>query len=199
MLSLKEKVLDYTLHFKGFVKPSLCDLIDNQIFQKQFDDFEEGRVGSSIEARGIKDKEIRSVLVRGLEEEQIGLSVANRIIFNELKMIVSSIEEKYFKHTGGYYFSSQNYFQFLYYNAGMKGHYDFHTDHSLKSPRVLTILIGINQAKEYSGGKLYVQNDKEGVKLDMGDVVCFPSNFMYPHKVEPVTKGERKVLVAWTQ
>tara|TARA_R100000908_G_C3700971_1_gene111475 strand:- start:515 stop:727 length:213 start_codon:yes stop_codon:yes gene_type:complete len=66
-------------------------------------------------------------------------------------------------------------------------------------PRVLTILVGLNSVNDYDGGELFVQNNEKGVKLDKGDVVAFPSNFMYPHKVSPITRGERRVLIIWTQ
>ena len=81
----------------------------------------------------------------------------------------------------------------------MKGHYDYHTDHYLENPRVLTILVGLNSSAEYEGGELFVQNQEKGIKLDKGELIAFPSNFMFPHKVAPVTKGQRKVLIIWTQ
>ena len=38
--------------------------------------------------------------------------------------------------------------------------------------------------------------DKE-IKLKTGDILIFPSNFMYPHRVEPVKKGIRFSFVSW--
>jgi len=35
------------------------------------------------------------------------------------------------------------------------------------------------------------------IKMNTGDVVIFPSNFLYPHKVNPVTKGVRYSCVSW--
>jgi predicted 2-oxoglutarate/Fe(II)-dependent dioxygenase YbiX len=37
------------------------------------------------------------------------------------------------------------------------------------------------------------------LKLDKGSIVFFPSNFMYPHMIEPITKGTRYSIVAWLQ
>ena len=39
-------------------------------------------------------------------------------------------------------------------------------------------------------------HDKE-IQLKKGDVLVFPSNFLYPHKVEPVTKGLRYSIISW--
>ena len=35
------------------------------------------------------------------------------------------------------------------------------------------------------------------IKIEAGDLLLFPSVFLYPHKVEPVTKGERYSFVSW--
>ena len=37
----------------------------------------------------------------------------------------------------------------------------------------------------------------EKIDLSKGDIIIFPSNFMYPHKVEPVTKGTRYSYISW--
>ena len=36
----------------------------------------------------------------------------------------------------------------------------------------------------------------EKINLSKGDIIVFPSNFMYPHKVEPVT-GTRYSYISW--
>ena len=54
---------------------------------------------------------------------------------------------------------------------------------------------------------LYLNDDFEGAdfmlcgeKIDLkkGDILLFPSNFMYPHEVTETTKGTRYSFVAWT-
>tara|TARA_R110002094_G_C4832487_1_gene205553 strand:- start:489 stop:620 length:132 start_codon:yes stop_codon:yes gene_type:complete len=39
--------------------------------------------------------------------------------------------------------------------------------------------------------------DDYEIKIEAGDLLLFPSVFLYPHKVEPVTKGERYSFVSW--
>jgi len=184
---------------KGVIKEPLINLINEQLYGFDFDKFEQGGiVGGEAKKKNI-ETDIRSVKILSLTEDQIGNSVSNRIIFNELKKSVVLIENAYREQVSSFYFSKENYYQFLYYNDEMKGHYEFHTDYVKEHPRQLTIIVGLNPKKEYTGGELFVQNHEEGIVLDKGDIVCFPSNFMYPHKVGKVTKGERKVLVIWTQ
>jgi len=48
---------------------------------------------------------------------------------------------------------------------------------------------------DYEGGN-FVLNDKE-YNLHKGDLIIFPSNFMYPHYVKEVTKGTRYSIVCW--
>jgi predicted 2-oxoglutarate/Fe(II)-dependent dioxygenase YbiX len=38
----------------------------------------------------------------------------------------------------------------------------------------------------------------EEIKFKTGDLLIFPSNFLYPHRVEPVTKGVRYSFISWT-
>jgi len=49
--------------------------------------------------------------------------------------------------------------------------------------------------EDYEGGKL-IMFDRE-IKLNAGDLVIFPSNFLYPHKISPVTDGVRYSYVSW--
>jgi predicted 2-oxoglutarate/Fe(II)-dependent dioxygenase YbiX len=50
---------------------------------------------------------------------------------------------------------------------------------------------------DYEGGEFIMWQDTE-IKLKTGDVLIFPSNFLYPHKVNLVTEGTRYSLVSWT-
>lgn len=194
MLNLKEQIIDYTLHAKQRMKPPLIKLINNVIYKDMSDkNWGDGQIASG------SDKSVRSVRVREFEEESIENSVSKRIIFNDLKRFVASLEQLYREKVSNWYFSKDNYFQFLYYEKSNGGHYEYHTDNYKENPRNLTILVGLNDSSEYEGGELLIHNQKEGLKLGLGDVICFPSNFLYPHKVTPLIKGERKVAVIWTQ
>ena len=49
---------------------------------------------------------------------------------------------------------------------------------------------------DFEGGD-FVMWDKDVIDLKQGDLIIFPSNFMYPHKVEPVKKGTRHSFISW--
>ena len=196
MLNLPKDISQYCLFYKKVISNSLINVIDKEIYDNK-ELWDDGRVGgdSTNELRN----DIRSVKVCGFYEESIGNSIGRRIIFNDIKRITSKIEETYKKQVSDFYSSKTSYCQFLYYNSKMHGHYIYHIDNSFSNPRNLTILIGLSSAEDYDGGELFIANDEKGIKLDKGEAVAFPSNFMFPHKVERVRRGERKVLVVWTQ
>ena len=60
----------------------------------------------------------------------------------------------------------------------------------------------INLNTDYEGGELlfyYPHNQKpySKVNLNTGDLIMFPSNFMYPHSIEPIVSGTRYSIVCW--
>ena len=92
-----------------------------------------------------------------------------------------------------------NQIDLLKYEPGNK--YEIHTDHYTDAPRHLSIILNLNQ--DYEGGDLVFTDQKENevkrLKLKERTIVFFPSNFMYPHTIEPITKGTRYSIVAWLQ
>jgi predicted 2-oxoglutarate/Fe(II)-dependent dioxygenase YbiX len=92
-----------------------------------------------------------------------------------------------------------NQIDLLKYSPG--GRYNIHVDNFTTSPRSLSIIMNLND--EYEGGDLIFTDQKEKeikrLKLSKGSIVFFPSNFMYPHGIAPITKGKRYSIVAWLQ
>jgi predicted 2-oxoglutarate/Fe(II)-dependent dioxygenase YbiX len=81
------------------------------------------------------------------------------------------------------------------------GKYEIHTDHYTDMPRCLSVIINLND--NYEGGDLIFTDQKskeiKRLKLGKGSIIFFPSNFMYPHSIQPITKGTRYSIVAWLQ
>ena len=67
-------------------------------------------------------------------------------------------------------------------------------DGNRKGIPALSLLGCLND--DYEGGELIFWDDTE-IKLKGGSLLIFPSNFMYPHEVKPVTKGSRYSYVSW--
>jgi len=66
-------------------------------------------------------------------------------------------------------------------------------DGKLKGIPILSFVGLLND--NYEGGAFMCREKK--IKLIRGDILLFPSNFMYPHEVKEITKGIRYSFVNW--
>ena len=78
----------------------------------------------------------------------------------------------------------------------MRKHYDhIHSlfDGNHKGIPVISFIGILNE--DYSGGELIINGKKMDCKT--GDIIIFPSCFLYPHEVKEVKKGTRYSFVSW--
>jgi len=79
------------------------------------------------------------------------------------------------------------------------GFYKFHTDHGTVVPRTLSAIYLIND--DYEGGNLIfgIPGSDQILKIERvkNRMIVWPSNFLYPHTVEPIIKGTRYSMVSW--
>lgn len=68
-------------------------------------------------------------------------------------------------------------------------------DGKMKGIPMLSILGSLNN--NYEGGKLLMFDEEKEYKIKAGEIMVFPSVFLYPHRVTPVTKGIRNTFVSW--
>jgi len=84
------------------------------------------------------------------------------------------------------------------YKAGtkMRTHQDH--IHSLFDGKLkgIPILSFVGLLNDNYGGGAFMCREKE-IKLRRGDILLFPSNFIYPHEVKEITKGIRYSFVSW--
>ena len=59
---------------------------------------------------------------------------------------------------------------------------------------ILSIVGVLND--NYQGGEFIMFDDYE-IKFKPGDVIVFPSVFLYPHLIKPIKKGTRYSFVSW--
>ena len=81
----------------------------------------------------------------------------------------------------------------------MRPHYDH--IHSIfegekRGIPILSVIGCLSDPSDYDGGQLIFWDDFE-VKMEKGDIILFPSNYLYPHQVKEVTRGERHTFVSW--
>ena len=90
---------------------------------------------------------------------------------------------------------------------GKDSYYHWHEDtmssaftciQNLKLIRKLSISLCLSPKDDYEGGEFQVMlgaNDMQSIKLDMGDVIVFPSDAS--HRVRKLKSGKRISLVGW--
>jgi len=79
------------------------------------------------------------------------------------------------------------------------GFYNLHVDHCLKHPRILSFIYLLNN--DYKGGELsfYFPKEKkhETIAVRANRLIIWPSAFLFPHGVRPVTRGVRYTAIGW--
>tara|TARA_E500000331_G_scaffold8287_1_gene7917 strand:- start:64 stop:696 length:633 start_codon:yes stop_codon:yes gene_type:complete len=99
-------------------------------------------------------------------------------------------------------YTYDGYEPFQYSEYDISDHFDWHIDQiKFTGPNIrkVSFSIGLSNEDEYEGGDLVLkQSDKDNhYKLGRGDIIVFPSWML--HKVTPITKGKRRVVVGWAQ
>ena len=81
----------------------------------------------------------------------------------------------------------------LRYNEGQ--FYIQHTDSFKAQQRALSCSFLLND--DYGGGEFAFFDREIMIKGSKGSAIVFPSNFMYPHEIMPVTSGTRYSVITW--
>jgi predicted 2-oxoglutarate/Fe(II)-dependent dioxygenase YbiX len=121
---------------------------------------------------------------------------------NFLHQRVADAAQEYLKSLNFYWYQNYQAFskiRFNRYNENciMNTHVDhIHTlfEGKDRGIPVLSVLGALND--DFEGGEFVLFNDTS-IKLPQGSIIIFPSNFLYPHKVDPVKKGTRYTFVSW--
>ena len=133
-------------------------------------------------------------------------SADNHIDIDTYKIIMDqyyTVLEKYVNELDFTWFSGWNGYsppKFNWYTEGtaMKNHCDH--IHSLfdGNPRGIPTLSMITTIyNNCEGGEFCMFDDYKPYNIDVGEVIIFPSMFLYPHEVKTVKKGERITMVSW--
>jgi predicted 2-oxoglutarate/Fe(II)-dependent dioxygenase YbiX len=84
-------------------------------------------------------------------------------------------------------------YELLRYETGQ--FYTQHVDSFKARPRAVSCSFALNG--DYEGGEFGFFDKEITVKAPKGGAVLFPSNFMYPHEILPVTIGTRYSIITW--
>jgi len=191
------KLTDYIIKFDNLFSSNLIKRIKSYIDIEKVDDMQIGNNVVNDQIRNVKGFSVHNFFPINKE------NATKWILFKLIAQQLSIIHLNYMMLTTKDINMEDNplvQVDFLKYGEG--GKYEVHVDAGRGSPRNLTTIINLNE--EYEGGEfLFFNPDRKEivkeVKLKTGSIIVFPSNFLYPHSVKPIIKGERYSIVCWTQ
>src|SRR6266566_8115776 len=74
-------------------------------------------------------------------------------------------------------------------------YYKEHVDHHQTMPRSISLSFSIND--DYTGGMFSFFGGTHSRYASAGKAIVFPSNFMFPHGIKPITSGTRYSCEMW--
>jgi predicted 2-oxoglutarate/Fe(II)-dependent dioxygenase YbiX len=184
----KKNIEDYIVEFENIVPPELCDAILAEYGSSL--NWQDTQIGN-----GVVDKSIRNVKTIQMSQQYViqqNPEVRQRLDEELFKCAAKAIE-KYNQLFPEAMIEEDTGYELLKYGEGH--FYTQHTDSFKSRPRAVSCSFALND--DYGGGAFAFFNKEFFYKLRKGSVLLFPSNFMYPHEVLPVTEGTRYSIITW--
>lgn len=189
-MSIPMNVKDYVKIYDNFLDLDLCKTVVEELKTNSWEKHTFYRAQNNDFISYDDD------LAISYSDSENGIAIGKKIWFAIEQYIVKDFGQfsKWFNGWGGY-----TKVRFNKYDVGTK--MALHCDHihsmfdgSRRGIPTLSVLGALND--DYEGGDLIFW-DSEKIELKAGQIMIFPSNFMYPHTVTTVTKGTRYSYVSW--
>jgi predicted 2-oxoglutarate/Fe(II)-dependent dioxygenase YbiX len=183
-----KNINDYIVTFDGVITDALCDAI-----LKEFSNEEEWR--KTVVGEGVVNEKIRTAETivlsypHVIEKNPKVRAKIDKYVFASAGLAIKKYNEKFplalIQEDSGY--------ELLRYKEGQ--FYTQHTDSFKARPRAVSCSFILND--NYEGGEFAFFNRELKYKPKKGSCIMFPSNFMYPHEIMPVTSGTRYSIITW--
>lgn len=179
---------DYIYIVKNAISCDLCDEILDEF--KNSNEWQDTVVGAGIVEKSIRNcKTIVISLPSVIQKNSEVRHRLDNLIFDGAAKCIQEYNNK-FPHCK---IEEDSGYELLKYPEGC--FYIEHTDSFKARPRAVSCSFILNN--DFEGGEFAFFNGELKYKLEKGDALMFPSNFMYPHEVMPVTKGTRYSIITW--
>ena len=191
---MKKSLKDYILHLEKWIPNNIIDksikeLSDNKTWQRHTYTINH----STFEAKSKNG------------DKELNICYGNNLTYlKDLHELTWKALEKYIitDKIGGETFNGWAGFSKIRFNRYKKGQImSKHKDHitslftgNIRGIPILSIVGVLND--DYEGGEFIMFDDYE-IKFKAGDLIVFPSLFLYPHLVKPVKQGIRYSFVSW--
>lgn len=182
------KLEDYIYVVKNALDYQTCDDMLNEFVSS--DEWEDTVVGSGNIEKTIRNCE--TIIISYSHVIQKNKDIRHKldnVIFDGASKCIKEYNTK-FSHCR---IEEDSGYELLKYPEGC--FYTEHTDSFKARPRAVSCSFILND--DFEGGEFAFFNRELKYKLEKGDALLFPSNFMYPHEVMPVTKGTRYSIITW--
>ena len=123
-----------------------------------------------------------------ISENQVNILPDQYNNFKDMFFILKDKLDECIKDYQRQYNIEMNYMEainFVKYGEGQ--HFQIHSDHGFSYVCAISSVVYLND--EYEGGELYFNNFDIKFKPERGDIVLFPSSFIYSHASLPVSSG----------
>ncbi len=183
-----KNINDYIVVIKNALTDPLCDAILNEF--KNSDEWQDSVVGLGTVQKNIRNCQtiVVSYPYTIQKNKKVRLKL-DKYIFLSASKCIQEYNNK-FPHCN---IEEDSGYELLKYPEGC--FYIQHTDSFKGRPRTVSCSFILND--DFEGGE-FAFFDKELIyKVEKGDAIMFPSNFMYPHEIMPVTKGTRYSIITW--
>ena len=193
----------YVKNFKGIVSETICNQTIKEL-SEQNDKFEQHRWSNPLSNGAPLRADIqgteRTELLSGSQELDITRHVPTTYqtymdkIYESLQEYMKYIKLPYFNGWTGYSPIRWNRYKEDRKMAEHCDHIQSLFEGKRKGVPILSCLGSLND--DFEGGDLVFFGNKV-VEFKRGDLLIFPSNFLFPHRVEPVKSGIRWSYISW--
>lgn len=186
---MKLDLENYILKINNFVDKNLCKQIINELKKTDWKKhtFYNAQTNEYKQLSGEQELEMTFDHIKQNE-------ILMRKLWEAIKEYIDKLDFKWFAGWTGYTGLKFNKYTK---NTTMKKHCDHIHDIFPGDPKGVPILSMVGLLNnDFEGGKFIMFENKE-IKLKQGDLIIFPSSFLYPHEVTSVTKGVRYSYVSW--
>lgn len=181
-------VRDYIVVLENIIPHNICDAVINEFSNEE-------EWAKTVVGQGVVDNKVRTaetIVISFPHVIEKNSKIRQKIdedIFNYAAIAIKKYNEKFslarIEEDSGY--------ELLRYKEGQ--FYTQHTDSFKARPRAVSCSFALND--NYEGGEWGFFDREMVIKAPKGSAVLFPSNFMYPHEIMPVTKGTRYSIITW--
>lgn len=178
---------DYIIVIDNIMPPSVADAV--------IAEYKDCNHWTSATTPGGEKPNVRNCEIVGISHEGIILinletrKKIDEMVFN----VASQAIKKYNQQFSNAIIEQDSGYDLLRYEVG--SFYTTHTDSFKDRPRAVSCSFALND--DYEGGEFAFFNRELVYKLKKGSCIMFPSNFMYPHEIMPVTSGTRYSIITW--